>query len=264
MPEAPHVHIVTALMCEARPLIDALKLKRIQSNLPFTIFSNDAVFLIISGIGKVNAAAATTFLHALTQLPSHAFYINLGIAGSDQPIGELMAAHKITDAQSQQAWYPNINLHKFKNTANLITVDQPSNAYSNNTLIDMEASGFFPIAAKLVGHDQAQVLKVVSDNNENSITTITPAKATQLIENKLDSLLEFINRSKLLSCNEATLLPDQTIIEKIISKWHFTNYQQHQLMELIRRWKINFPTKDIFEKLETFKNSEQILSFLQK
>jgi hypothetical protein len=263
MSETPHVHIVTALMCEARPLIDALKLKRIHSHSPFTIFSNGEIFLIISGIGKINAAAATTFLHAMTQLPSHAFYINLGIAGSDRPVGELVAAHKITDAQSQHVWYPNINLHKFKHTANLVTVDQPRQDYSNNTLIDMEASGFFPIAAKFAGHDQVQVLKVVSDNHENPIANINAHKVTQFIENKLDALLLLLKKCLELSQQEAALLPDKALLNAIMAQCHFTNYQQHQLADFIRRRKINFPDEAIFEKLKIFKDSEQILNFFK-
>lgn len=259
------VNIVTALTCEARPLIDALKLKRLHKISAFSIYSNDEFFLIISGVGKVNAAASTAFLHAIAEQPTHAFYLNLGIAGSDNhQLGELIAPHKIVDRQSQQVWYPNVNLHKFKTTANLMTVDQPAIDYQPNTLIDMEASGFFPTAAKLVGHDQVHLLKVISDNHENPIANINAHKVTQLIENKLDVIMEFIQRSKELSLNETRLLPDDELFNAITQQWHFTNYQQHQLSNLMRRWKINFPNEALFEKLKIFKNSEQILNFFQK
>lgn len=48
---------LTALSCEARPLIEHFKLKA-QTHSPFSIYQGKNRSLIVSGIGKINAAMA--------------------------------------------------------------------------------------------------------------------------------------------------------------------------------------------------------------
>ena len=54
------IHFVVATNAEARPLIDLFKLKKIKDLKQAFIYANQNISLIISGIGKVNAAIGVT------------------------------------------------------------------------------------------------------------------------------------------------------------------------------------------------------------
>jgi nucleoside phosphorylase len=70
--------IVMATMLEAKPFVLGMCLTQSRKK-PFAVFQNDNVFLIISGIGKANAAMATGYLCHTCQ-PARVF--NLGAAGA--------------------------------------------------------------------------------------------------------------------------------------------------------------------------------------
>ena len=59
MSQYPLIGIVMATMLEAEPLIESLKLSKIEDK-PFMLFQSTEHILVISGIGKANAAMATT------------------------------------------------------------------------------------------------------------------------------------------------------------------------------------------------------------
>ena len=53
--------LIMATRIEADPFIQGLKLEKMENSF-FHVYSNDDVTLIISGIGKTNAAMATTYM----------------------------------------------------------------------------------------------------------------------------------------------------------------------------------------------------------
>src|SRR5689334_9443081 len=104
------LNIVVALHCEAKSLIEYFQLKKImQHNLPFPIFVNKDknIHLIISGVGKIKAAAATTFLAMWTDRLTACTFLNVGIAGATQFARDnFIIAHKIIEDSTQRSWYP--------------------------------------------------------------------------------------------------------------------------------------------------------------
>jgi adenosylhomocysteine nucleosidase len=78
MPCDPVIGLVIATMLEAEPFIDELVLVECETD-PFSVYCKDCVYLIISGIGKANAAMASTHL---IQHYHPAFICNAGAAGS--------------------------------------------------------------------------------------------------------------------------------------------------------------------------------------
>ena len=72
--------IVTALDSEARPLLDQYRLRASANSGPFRLYGNDNILLIVSGIGRVNAAAASAYLAALAGPGVHS-WLNIGIGG---------------------------------------------------------------------------------------------------------------------------------------------------------------------------------------
>ncbi len=72
------IGIVMATMLEAAPFLVALSLKEMETD-PFRLYGNEGILLIISGIGKTNAAMATTYL---IQKFKPQWICNLGAAGA--------------------------------------------------------------------------------------------------------------------------------------------------------------------------------------
>jgi adenosylhomocysteine nucleosidase len=88
--------IVMATMLEAKPFVLGMSLRQTEK-VPFRLFQNEAVLLIISGIGKANAAMATAYV-CLKYKPLCIF--NLGAAGtthSGYDLGEIFHIQKIVE-----------------------------------------------------------------------------------------------------------------------------------------------------------------------
>ena len=93
------MNFLVALQPEARPLIEKFKLKKRNGSNPFPVFENESHCLAISGIGRIQAAAATGYL--LGQLDGRPqAMINLGIAGHGTlDVGTLFLANRIFHSQ---------------------------------------------------------------------------------------------------------------------------------------------------------------------
>ena len=61
------LYLITALYAEAKPVITRLSLKKNHQYIHSTVYENEQVTLLITGIGKLSAAIALTEL--LTQKP---------------------------------------------------------------------------------------------------------------------------------------------------------------------------------------------------
>ena len=53
------VHLITALPAEAKPLVSRFNLKRVQPERAFPVYRNQHISLVVSGVSKTNAAAAS-------------------------------------------------------------------------------------------------------------------------------------------------------------------------------------------------------------
>jgi adenosylhomocysteine nucleosidase len=72
------IAMIIATKMEAKPFIDSLGMKELQAR-PFAVFNGDDVLVIVSGIGKANAAMATGYT---CQKFDPVCIINAGAAGS--------------------------------------------------------------------------------------------------------------------------------------------------------------------------------------
>lgn len=160
--------IHTALLCEAQPIIEKLKLTKIKSN----TFIHNQMILIISEIGMENTKNA---LQGVFKCYNISKAINIGIAGCSDTsvsIGELFCT----------------NTHvKGIKTASLTTVCEPTNKI-DTLLVDMEAEAF--ISSCRQEGIQHFVFKVVSDYMDEAI----PKKAfvTSLIRSSLNRWIELV------------------------------------------------------------------------
>lgn len=94
MPEHPLIGVIMATLLEAEPFIKALAMEKIEEG-PLAVYRQGEIALAISGIGKVNAAVATT--RCCTLFRPHRL-LNLGAAGATGPSHPIGAIYHITKA----------------------------------------------------------------------------------------------------------------------------------------------------------------------
>lgn len=256
------LNIVVALPCEARVLLDEYRLSRLENTASWAVYANKdrSIHLIVSGIGKVNAAAAVGYLYGFSGASGHTCFLNLGIAGSFQEkIGEFFLVHKITDVATRGVFFPMAQFCQAFSSGELLTVDAPQAEYPIQELVDMEGSGFFQAATSLVTQEQIQAVKIVSDNSDSGTAGINPVLVISLFKNQLDKIRVVIRKLLELSANEftASLKPDY--FANFIERWHFTVYQQHQLRESLRRWQVLYPHANPFVDCQHEKSADSIL-----
>ena len=194
------INIVVALQCEARPLIQYYRLRGNPEKNGFSLYHNEDICLVISGIGKINAAAATAYQYAITGKLSHCVWLNIGIAGhcKMQP-GEAALANKITDAGTQQSWYPGIIIAPPCQTASVITVDNAENDYTSSALYEMESSGFYATASRFATTELIHCFKIVSDNPDNPSHNITEKSTEELISKHVETIDILLTQLKQLA-----------------------------------------------------------------
>lgn len=205
MDRAP-VHLIAALPAEAKPVVSRFNLARVQTERAFPVYRNQRISLVVSGVGKANAAAASAFLYALNGFPDGAIWINLGIAGhKDLPLGKAVLAHRITDTASGRHWRPSIAIYAPCDTVTLETLDKPNFDYSRDCAFDMEASGFYATAIRFSSPDRVQCLKVISDNQDSPGPGIDAATVRCLIGGNLTMLETLIEGLSTLASQVGTM-----------------------------------------------------------
>lgn len=259
------LNIGVALACEAKPLVSYYKLKKNLAINAFAVYTSaeNNINLIVSGVGKIKAAAAVSFLQQLTGNQTYSCYLNVGIAGaSDYDIGELILANKITDAAADIRYYPfPLNLKAISKTA-LMTHEQPHNIYPEKIMLDMEAAGFFQAANLFVTKEQIHIAKIISDNDLNSQQCINAKMVSELIQQKLEKIDNIVQALLSLSKQEALLQQAPKYYEDFLNCWHFTAQQQIQLKEALRRFEIVFEQDDAYEQCKQENSAKGVLKIL--
>ncbi|MDF1659069.1 MAG: hypothetical protein P1U58_15740 [Verrucomicrobiales bacterium] len=235
---------VIASPSEAQVVIDAFDLNRVERKsrlFPVYESKDQSVRLVISGIGKVSAAAATAALASSSEsFRSAVGWINFGIAGcSETRYGEAFLASKVTDAGNSRSWFPipvwpkRVDLPRM----NLTTAEKPLEEYSSlEGLVDMEAAGFYPIALRQCSVELAHVIKVVSDDPEHSIELLNKKKAQSLCFDAWDSIGDCLAAFREVLNVDSARLADPPGFTEWCREFHFTITSQHQLRRLLQEW----------------------------
>lgn len=255
------VNILVALAAEARPLIDAFSLTR-RAGSPFVYYANDSddggplnqIRLVQSGVGKVNAAAATAWLAAQNQ-PSTAPWLNIGIAGHRTlPIGSIVRANKITDAATAKHYYP-ADVLKIPSVQRrfvgdrVVTVDDVENDYAENAAYDMEASGFVAAASRFTSSELVQSLKVISDGPDHTVAHITERTVSESIAGAVDVIRALV--SAMTTLHERLPRPVDIDASAWLNRWRFSVTQQHRLAQALHSHALRYPERRhrLFEEM---------------
>tara|TARA_B100000586_G_scaffold263384_1_gene232698 strand:+ start:4323 stop:5141 length:819 start_codon:yes stop_codon:yes gene_type:complete len=259
------VHIFCALSCEAKPIIDNFNLIRLNEFDLFKIYQSidKETSLIITNIGKVNAVEAVTYHHDNIKTSEYDIWLNIGIAGHENiSIGEIRIINKIVDHEDQSCWYPQIIFNPPCNCIDLITLGKPSTEYQS-CLYDMEASGFYFAATKYGTLELIHSLKIISDNNKAPISKINKNDVSNLVKNKISTINKILNELRLLSSEIKSTNKQPRDYENFLKKWHFSQTEKYQLLNLLQKHDVRFPENNFSEISETLKTGKQVLKKLR-
>jgi hypothetical protein len=250
------ITFVVALHCEAKPLIEQYALKRRTDGNGYVIYQSHRYLLVISGVGKVAAAAAAGYCHGFLGSGSGNAWLNVGVAGhSNHPPGQGILAHRVTDVGAAKHWYPPLVIHPPCPTDLLFTVDQPNRDYELPGMIDMEAAGFYPAASRCTTSELVHCYKVISDNHQAQGKRLVPEFVTGLVEQNLHDVDRIATQLRDLCerLNFTGSVPHD--YEELLSGRHYSVCQQGQLKRLLQRWDILSDGKKLekaeFRKLKT-------------
>ena len=255
--------IETALKAEAIPIIEAFDLKPLSGNHLFPIWENPGIKLIVSGIGKIKAGAACSYLAGIHQDEAIYGWLNIGIAGhANAPLGAPFLAHKIIDESRKNQFFPSFAFSPPCGTQECITVDHPERNYQTSSMYDMEASGFYAIASKISPIEMIHVFKVISDNKDHPIPEISKDKVINLIEVHIELIGKIVEEMQLLIQELSPIgIP---FLDEFLKKWHFTTCETHRLQKLLKKWQLLCPQEVLLSQdLLKQKNTKEVLSFLE-
>ncbi len=236
---------MTALHSEARPLIEHFDLEKSTDSKRLDLFENDELKLIVSGIGKLRSAIATSYLLTRNMTSGHGAVINIGIGGSvtkNRPIGELSYVHKITDHATGREYFPEAVLSHDMPGAEVETFDKPVGQNEKisitGDLVDMEASGFYQASSLFVETHAVYCLKVVSDYLEWS--HLSKEFVSGLIHRNMPTINRFFQRLTEFHRPEPELIrpEDQERIVMIVANLKLTSAQSDLLWSWCRSAKI--------------------------
>ena len=256
---------VVALKVEAEIILDEYNMNFDPEFTLFQVFRNfeKTRWLILSGVGRHNSAAATTYLYMISKASRSTCWINLGIAGSGKGhYGDLCLVNKISNNDSSNTYpatMPKVTFHKM----NLFTSDVPLTDYTLHELIDMEGSAFYDITNKLSGREFICLMKVISDGPNNDIEDLNKFKIRELINLNIANIKTIVSYYEKLSMDQYQIIQQPKILSEILSQWHFSVSQKHQLENLIKRLNTLSKDEEIIKLIKDCKNSRSVITNLE-
>lgn len=232
------LNAVCALPCEARGLIDAWSLKKDPDHAPFALYRNKKTKrqLIISGVGALHAAAATTYLACHTS--DACSWMNVGIAGARGiKAGTLVHMHKVTRSITQSHHYPQSPVKHGLPNGILVSLENPGHDYQQGVCMDMEGAAFFSSAMRFhrLSHSgRIMILKCISDTRSEDQKKITPDYVKNLLAQHTPVLSALAEQLQNLPHVDA----DAPELGPWLETWHFSVYQQHQLKKILSQLKL--------------------------
>ena len=255
---------VSALHCEAKPVIDYYRLKKSHDDSAFDLYRGDDMLCIISGVGKIASAAACAWIAARYDHEASIARINLGVAGSGQhEIGAAFSLNQVVDADSGQRYYPVPCAGSLLPGSACLTLSQPSEDYREDTLYDMEASGFIYSALRFSSAELTQCIKIVSDNRAHQ-TGKNRQRISDLIHQNIDTIGQQANALIALNNEVAGLAVNPESWQQLIALAHFSQTQKNRL-RVLWRYLMNRDNsaETVLQKLRGCSSAATIISTLE-
>jgi hypothetical protein len=113
----------------------------------------------------------------------------------------------------------------------------------------MEASGFYSVAESYSTREMIHCLKIISDNSQSPAGKITTDLVEELISRNLSIITELVRKLQFLSMEEEKRTSDPPFFKECHSRWRFTVTQTHQLKNLLQKWSLIQPGKNVLDVL---------------
>jgi len=225
---------VSALHCEAKPVIDFYRLRKSHDDNAFDYYRGDDIACIVSGTGKIASAAACAWIASRNQQAASIAWINLGIAGAaEHDIGAIFSLNQVIDGDDGNRYYPAPATASELTGAACMTLSQASEEYSEEYLFDMEASGFMYSCLRFSSAELIKSFKIVSDNRNIKI-----GKNRQQVSDLVLQHIALIDQQAQTLCalNEevAKLSIAQNSWQQLTALAHFSQTQKSRLRVLWR------------------------------
>ena len=234
------IHIFTALYPEAKPLIQALGLKKRAAQTHYQQFLSEEgdLSLTITGVGPMQAAAVTASVLTDFDAGAQDQLLSLGTAAALTACpASMYHVNKITDAATKRDFYPDMLLNTGLPEASLITgakllvaqdtwaqveARQDVKSRQDTTddsvssilgarlaaprLYDMEASAVYQAASMFLGPHQMNFLRIVTDQGLSESEAIAPqalaAHVTACVERQVDTIVAVVDKLRALTAAE--------------------------------------------------------------
>ncbi|MGK5595373.1 MAG: hypothetical protein ACSNEK_08455 [Parachlamydiaceae bacterium] len=258
--------LITALGCEAEPLIDHFGLQRKESMSRFSLFENETTMLAVCGVGKNKVATAIGYLYGLHPYRYHS-WLNIGIAGhAEHEIGQGFCIQKLTDQSTKINYYPIFLDPPPAPTANLLTVDKPEKEFVHDSLCDMEGSSFFAAASHFSTVELIHSFKVISDNAKHSFEKLDKKMVSSLIGEQLGPISLLTTHLKTTASKlESIAQFQEQDLSLFFLHWHFTSTQKHLLKRILQKWQAIEPNKSIWDStLDKLSKTASVLEYLEE
>lgn len=172
------LYIVTALKSEAQAFVEKYRLTK-KSSHSYTIFENDDIRVIVSGVGTESAKKASEYLLKKFALCDDDVLINMGICAADKKyeIGTLLNIGSILYGEASYVL----------NESSLLAISCVDEEISDDLydIADMESFGFYEATE---GFKNRYIFKVVSDNFEPR--KVTKEGTKKLIFGAIDTMIK--------------------------------------------------------------------------
>lgn len=237
--------VVTALHCEARPIITHFKLKKDAGSTKFDVYSNEEMSLVVSGTGILKCAVATTFLLTYISAKRVSGIFNIGICGAVSPdieIGTPVLFHKIVNTETGKTYYPDmltphcLTEGTLQSSSAPVVSDNPEPIESG--FVDMEAAGFMEAAGTFLPPHSIYCLKLVSDHLDR--LRLDPGFVGELIQKNLGIIENIMKTALALNTKKNEILDstDNRLLEDIGKRLMLSVSMQHLLKDWAIQYKI--------------------------
>jgi len=152
-------YIITALLIEAKPIINHFKLKKEMID-DLIVYKNSDITLCITQVGYDNALHVSRRFLYLSKPTKDDIVINIGVcaAPTEYKIGEVLLIDRVEFEEKS------VTLHVTTDIS-LTTLKEPQSSYLN-TPVDMEAYAIYEAGRNFFEFNQIFFIKIVSDHFE--------------------------------------------------------------------------------------------------
>lgn len=194
------LYITTALYIEAQPFIHAYQLRPNSEFSKFQVFSNEHIYLIITGTGELKASITVTYLLSQLVITPQDLLLNFGMcAAMDHSIllGTAYQVHQLHHSSTNRDLYPDCVIHTPYSECSLETCPQVvGQSYKRSTvtgfLADMEGYAIMYAGTYFLQPHQFLFIKVVSDYGEADPAPIDSSLLKRLLANAVVGLMDYL------------------------------------------------------------------------